>query len=71
MAEKIEITDAMRAVIGVESPPWTHEVTTTSVRGFARGVGYTDRVYYDEAAAKAAGTLTGGPATRTFGRAPS
>jgi len=55
MAEKIEITDEMRALIGVESPPWTHEVTTTSVRGFARGVGYTDPVYYDEAAAKAAG----------------
>jgi len=55
MAEKIEITDAMRALIGVESKPWTHEVTTTSVRAFARGVGYTDRVYYDVAAAQAAG----------------
>lgn len=55
MAEKIEITDAMRGLIGVESKPWTHEVTTTSVRAFARGVGYTDPVYFDEAAAKAAG----------------
>lgn len=55
MAEKIEITDEMRAVIGVESKPWTHEVTTTSVRAFARGVGYTDRVYYDVDAAQAAG----------------
>jgi len=55
MAEELEIRDEWRAVIGVESQPWTHEVTTTSVRGFARGVGYTDRVYYDEAAAKAAG----------------
>ena len=55
MAENFEITDEMRSVIGVESPPWTHEVTTTSVRGFARGVGYTDRVYFDEAAARAAG----------------
>jgi acyl dehydratase len=52
---KIEITPAMRAVVGVESPPWTHEVTTTSVRAFARGVGYTDPVYFDEAAAKKAG----------------
>jgi hypothetical protein len=52
MAEKIEITPEMRAVLGVESPPWTHEVTTTSVRAFARGVGYTDLVYYDEAEAK-------------------
>jgi hypothetical protein len=55
MAESFEISDEMRAVIGIESPPWIHEVTTTSVRGFARGVGYTDRVYFDEAAAKAAG----------------
>lgn len=55
MAENFEISDEMRRVIGIESPPWTHEVTTTSVRGFARGVGYTDRVYFDEAAAKQAG----------------
>jgi hypothetical protein len=55
MAESIEITEEMRAVIGIESEPWTHEVTTTSVRAFARGVGYTDLVYFDEAAAKAAG----------------
>lgn len=55
MAEPFEITDAMRARIGEEGPPWTHEVTTTSVRAFARGVGYTDPVYYDVEAAKAAG----------------
>jgi len=55
MAEHLEIRDEWRAVVGVESPPWTHEVTTTSVRGFARGVGYSDLVYFDEAAAKAAG----------------
>ena len=55
MAEEFEITDAMRAKIGTESPPWPYEVTTTSVRAFARGVGYTDPVYFDEEAAKAAG----------------
>lgn len=55
MAETFEITDEMRAAIGVESAPWTHEVTTTSVRAFARGVGYTDPVYYDLEAARAAG----------------
>lgn len=55
MAEKIEITDAMRALIGTPSRPWIHEVTTTSVRAFARGVGYTDRVYYDVEAARKAG----------------
>jgi acyl dehydratase len=50
-----EITDEMRAHIGKESPPWTYEVTTTSVRMFARGVGYTDPVYYDVEAARKAG----------------
>ena len=55
MAESFEITDEMRSLIGVESEPWTYEVTTTSVRAFARGVGYTDPVYFDEAAARAAG----------------
>jgi acyl dehydratase len=55
MAEHFEITDEMRAQIGKESPPWTHEVTTTSVRAFARGVGYTDPVYYDVDAARKAG----------------
>ena len=55
MAEQFEITQAMRDQIGKESPPWTYEITTTSVRGFARGVGYTDPVYFDEEAAKKAG----------------
>lgn len=49
------ITDEMRATIGVESEPWTLEVDKTAVRMFARSVGHTDPVYYDEAAAKAAG----------------
>lgn len=55
MAEKIVITDNMRAEIGKNSPPWTYEVTTTSVRAFARGVGYTDPVYFDIEAAKKTG----------------
>lgn len=55
MAADFELTDAMRAAIGIESEPWTVEVTTTSVRAFARGVGYTDPVYYDVEAARAAG----------------
>ena len=49
------ITDAMRAEVGVESSPTTYEVDKTMVRLFARSVGHTDPVYYDEAAAKAAG----------------
>ena len=55
MAAEFEITEEMREVIGVESPPWTYEVTTTSVRSFARGVGYTDPVYFDVEAARKAG----------------
>ncbi len=55
MAEKFELTDEMRAQIGREAPPYTVEVTTTSVRAFARGVGYTDPVYFDIAAAQRAG----------------
>ena len=55
MAENFVITPEMEAAVGVESEPWQYEVTTTSVRSFARGVGYTDRVYFDVEAAKAAG----------------
>jgi hypothetical protein len=55
MAEQIEITDAMKALIGKKSSPWTWELTTTSVRAFARGVGYTDPVYFDVEAARKAG----------------
>ncbi len=55
MAKEFEITDEMRATIGAQSPPWTSEVTTTSIRAFARGVGYTDPVYFDIDAAKKAG----------------
>jgi hypothetical protein len=55
MAKEFEITAEMRSVVGKESPPWEYEVTTTSVRMFARGVGYTDPVYYDVDAARKAG----------------
>ncbi len=58
MAAEFELTDEMRSVVGVESEPWPVEVTTTSIRAFARGVGYTDLRYYDEGAAKAAGNET-------------
>ena len=49
------ITDEMRAQIGVAQEPLTHEVTTTSVRMFARSVGYDDPVYYDRAEAQRRG----------------
>ena len=47
MAAEFELTDEMRAVVGVESDPWPVEITTTSIRAFARGVGYTDARYYE------------------------
>ena len=49
------ITDEMRAAIGVESEPYTLEVDKTAVRMFARAVGYTDPIFYDEAFAKSKG----------------
>ena len=64
-----ELTDDMRAVIGVESSPWPVEFTSTGIRGFARGVGYTDPVYYDVAAAQAAG-YANLPAPPSYGGIP-
>jgi len=55
MAEQFELTQEMKDKIGWKSQPWTYEVTTTSVRAFARGVGYTDPIYFDVDAAKKAG----------------
>jgi hypothetical protein len=55
MAEESIITDEMRSVIGVESEPWTLEVDKIAVRMFARSVGYTDPVFYDEEFAKSKG----------------
>lgn len=49
------ITPEMQAVIGVESEPWTLEVDKLQIRMFARAVGYTDPLYYDEAFARSQG----------------
>ncbi|MEO8457774.1 MAG: MaoC family dehydratase N-terminal domain-containing protein [Chloroflexota bacterium] len=49
------ITDAMRAKIGVESEPTRYEIDNTGCRQFARAVGYTDPIYFDEEAAKKRG----------------
>ncbi|MBF6599955.1 MAG: MaoC family dehydratase N-terminal domain-containing protein [Dehalococcoidia bacterium] len=49
------VTDDMRALVGVEGAPMTLEVEKTNCRMFARSVGHTDAIYYDEAAAKARG----------------
>src|SRR3972149_6494153 len=55
MAEASDITEEMRAAIGKESEPVTIEVDKTAVRMFARAVGYTDLIYYDEEYAKSKG----------------
>jgi N-terminal half of MaoC dehydratase len=49
------ITPEMKAEIGKRSTPSTYEVDKLAVRMFARSVGHTDPVYYDEAEAKKAG----------------
>lgn len=49
------ITDEMRAAIGQESEPATFEVDKTACRMFARAVGYTDPLFYDEEFAKSRG----------------
>lgn len=51
----MELTPEMKAAIGKSSDPVTQEVTTLGIRTFARAVGYTNPIYYDEAAAKAKG----------------
>jgi acyl dehydratase len=55
VAEDTLISQEMRDAIGVESDPWTVEVDKTAVRMFARSVGHSDPVFYDEAEAKRRG----------------
>ena len=77
MAESV-ITDEMRAAIGVESAPSTLEVTTVGCRLFARAVGHTDLIFYDEAVARERGYrglvappgFLGTPVYRPGGRDP-
>src|SRR3972149_1341642 len=49
------ITEEMRAGIGREGPPVRHEGDKTGIRMFARAVGHTDLVFYDEEYAKSKG----------------
>lgn len=49
------ISDEMRAAIGVENAAGVMEIENTNCRMFARSVGHTDAIFYDEAAAKARG----------------
>lgn len=50
-----DLTDEMKADIGVSSPPATFEVTAPGIRLFARALGYTDPIYYDVEEARKAG----------------
>jgi hypothetical protein len=49
------VTDEMRAAIGKETKPVTCEVDKTMCRLFARAVGHTDLIFYDEDVAKQRG----------------
>ncbi len=55
MTQEPRITDNMRAVIGKEGEPTRMELDKTTIRWFARAVGHTDPVYYDEEYAKSKG----------------
>src|SRR5207248_2497211 len=48
-------TQEMRDAVGVESEPWTVELDKTAIRMFARAVGYTDPVFFDEQVARERG----------------
>ena len=54
MAESV-VTDAMRALIGVEGAETVSEVTSTGCRLFARAVGHIDPIFYDREAARVRG----------------
>jgi hypothetical protein len=45
----------MRANLNKEGPPTTLEVEKTSIRMFARAVGHTDLIFFDQAYAKSKG----------------
>jgi N-terminal half of MaoC dehydratase len=53
--EESLITDEMRATIGKEGDPTRVEVDKTTIRWFARAVGHTDLIFYDEEYARSRG----------------
>ena len=55
MTQASVITDEMRAAIGREGEPFTAEVDKTAIRMFARAVGHTDPIYYEEDYARSKG----------------
>jgi hypothetical protein len=59
------ITEELRELIGREWPSVVFDVDATSIRMWARAVGYTDPVFYDEEVARARG-FAGLPAPPGF-----
>ncbi|MFQ5472170.1 MAG: MaoC family dehydratase N-terminal domain-containing protein [Dehalococcoidia bacterium] len=55
MTQAAVITDKMREIIGKESDPVINEVDNTGCRQFARSVGYTDPIFFDEEYARSKG----------------
>ena len=55
MAQRSVITEEMRAAVGVESEPLVMEVDSSACRLFARAVGHTDLIFYDEEHARSRG----------------
>jgi hypothetical protein len=49
------LSDDIRALLGVEGPETTLEVTSTGCRLFARAVGHVDAIFYDRDAARGRG----------------
>ena len=49
------ITEEMQSAVGVEGAPVVLEVEKANCRMFARAVGHTDPIFYDESAAQARG----------------
>ena len=58
----------MRAQIGKDGDPWTYEVTTTSVRMYARGIGSDDPIHYDVDLRRAGVGVRGRDVTRPWSR---
>jgi hypothetical protein len=53
--ELVDLTDEMKAAVGTSGPAVVYEVSAQGIRTFARAVGYTDPIYYDEEVARSRG----------------
>lgn len=57
------ITREMRSLVGLKTAPVTYDIEKGAIRKFARAIGETNPVYYDEAAARRSsyGTIVAPP----------